>query len=255
MSVENVRILGERYEVGALLGHGGMADVHLGIDTRLSRQVAIKTLRSDLARDPGFQTRFRREAQAAAALNHPNIVSVYDTGEEDLPWGKVPYIVMEYVQGRTVRDLLRDGERLSMERALEITSAILGALDYSHRQGLIHRDIKPSNIMITPDGTLKVMDFGIARALDDVNSTVTHTSSVLGTAAYLSPEQARGESVDGRSDIYAVGCVLYELLTGRAPFVGDACGEPAALRGHRVPVVHRRHPQPDRRARFPAILG
>jgi serine/threonine-protein kinase len=125
------------------------------------------------------------------------------------------------VQGRTDRHLLPDGERLSIERALEITSAILGALDYSHRQGLIHRDIKPSNIMITPDGTLKVMDFGIARALDDVNSTVTHTSSVLGTAAYLSPEQARGESVDGRSDIYAVGCVLYELLTGRAPFVGD----------------------------------
>lgn len=219
--MENVRILGERYEVGALLGHGGMADVHLGLDTRLSRQVAIKTLRSDLARDPGFQTRFRREAQAAAALNHPNIVSVYDTGEEDLPWGKVPYIVMEYVRGRTVRELLRDGERLSIERALEITEGILAALDYSHRQGLIHRDIKPGNIMITSDGKLKVMDFGIARALDDVNSTVTHTSSVLGTAAYLSPEQARGESVDGRSDIYAVGCLLYELLTGRPPFVAD----------------------------------
>lgn len=221
MAVENVRILGERYEVGALLGHGGMADVHLGVDTRLGRQVAIKTLRSDLARDPGFQTRFRREAQAAAALNHPNIVAVYDTGEEELPWGKVPFIVMEYVQGRTLRELLREGERLSIDRALEITSAILTALDYSHRQGLIHRDIKPGNVMITGDGSLKVMDFGIARALDDVNSTVTHTSSVLGTAAYLSPEQARGESVDGRSDIYAVGCLLYELLTGRPPFVAD----------------------------------
>lgn len=219
--VENVRILGERYEVGALLGHGGMAEVHLGVDTRLSRRVAIKTLRSDLARDPGFQTRFRREAQAAAALNHPNVVSVYDTGEETLPWGKVPYIVMEYVEGRTVRDLLRDGERISIDRALEIVASILSALEYSHRQGLIHRDIKPGNVMLTVDGKVKVMDFGIARALDDVNSTVTHTSSVLGTAAYLSPEQARGESVDGRSDIYAVGCLLYELLTGRPPFVGD----------------------------------
>jgi eukaryotic-like serine/threonine-protein kinase len=219
--VENVRTLGERYEVGVLLGHGGMADVHVGVDARLSRQVAIKTLRTDLARDPGFQTRFRREAQAAAGLNHPNIVSVYDTGEETLPWGKVPYIVMEYVQGRTVRDLLRDGERISIDRALEITSSILSALDYSHRQGLIHRDIKPGNVMLTNDGTVKVMDFGIARALDDVNSTVTHTSSVLGTAAYLSPEQARGESVDGRSDLYAVGCLLYELLTGRPPFRGE----------------------------------
>jgi eukaryotic-like serine/threonine-protein kinase len=219
--VENVRTLGERYEVGALLGRGGMADVHVGVDARLSRQVAIKTLRSDLARDPGFQTRFRREAQAAAGLNHPNIVSVFDTGEETLPWGKVPYIVMEYVQGRTVRDLLRDGERISIDRALEIASSILSALDYSHRQGLIHRDIKPGNVMLTLDGTVKVMDFGIARALDDVNSTVTHTSSVLGTAAYLSPEQARGESVDGRSDLYAVGCLLYELLTGRPPFRGD----------------------------------
>ena len=216
------KVLGDRYEVGALLGHGGMADVHAGIDTRLSRQVAIKTLRSDLARDRSFQTRFRREAQAAAALNHPNIVAVYDTGEEVLPWGNVPFIVMEYVEGTTLRDVLRSGERLSTDRALEITQEVLTALDYSHRQGLIHRDIKPGNIMLTPNGRVKVMDFGIARALDDVNSTVTHSSSVIGTAAYLSPEQARGESVDGRSDLYAVGCLLYELLTGRTPFIGDS---------------------------------
>lgn len=217
-----MKVLGDRYDVGALLGHGGMADVHAGIDTRLSRPVAIKTLRSDLARDRSFQTRFRREAQAAAALNHPNIVSVFDTGEEELPWGKVPYIVMEYVEGQTLRDVLRNGDRLSTDRAIEITQEVLAALDYSHRQGLIHRDIKPGNIMLTPDGVVKVMDFGIARALDDVNTTVTHTSSVIGTAAYLSPEQARGDSTDARSDIYAVGCLLYELLTGRTPFIGDS---------------------------------
>lgn len=217
-----MKVLGNRYEVGALLGHGGMADVHAGVDTRLSRKVAIKTLRSDLARDRSFQTRFRREAQAAAALNHPNIVAVYDTGEEELPWGNVPYIVMEFVEGKTLRDLLREGTRISTDRALQITQEILAALDYSHNHGLIHRDIKPGNIMLTANGAIKVMDFGIARALDDVNTTVTHASSVIGTAAYLSPEQARGESVDGRSDLYAVGCLLYELLTGRTPFVGDS---------------------------------
>jgi eukaryotic-like serine/threonine-protein kinase len=222
LKVETARTIGDRYQVGALLGHGGMADVFAGTDLRLSRPVAIKILRSDLARDPSFQVRFRREAQAAAALNHPNVVAVFDTGEEVNPWGNVPYIVMEYVEGTTLRDLLRQGDRIAVDRALEITHGILTALEYSHRNGLIHRDIKPGNVMITPSGSVKVVDFGIARALDDVSATVTHTSSILGTAAYLSPEQARGESVDVRSDLYAVGCVLYELLTSRPPFVGDS---------------------------------
>jgi serine/threonine-protein kinase len=216
-----------RYDVGELLGRGGMAEVRKATDTRLGRTVAIKRLRTDLAGDPTFQARFRREAQSAASLNHPAIVSVYDTGEEitvgaDGMSVAQPYIVMEYVAGRTLREVLNDGRKLLPERALEITSGVLSALDYSHRMGIIHRDIKPANVMLTPNGDVKVMDFGIARAVADVQNTMTQTSAVVGTAQYLSPEQARGENVDARSDIYSTGCLLYELLTGRPPFVGDS---------------------------------
>ena len=216
--------LGGRYEVGSLLGRGGMAEVRHGHDVRLGREVAIKRLRTDLATDPSFQARFRREAQAAAGLNHPQIVSVYDTGEEMAPDGShvQPYIVMEYVRGRTLREVLNDGRKLLPERALEIISGVLSALDYSHRNGIVHRDIKPGNVMLTPSGDVKVMDFGIARAISQATSTMTQTSAVVGTAQYLSPEQARGETVDSRSDIYSTGCLLFELLTGRPPFVGDS---------------------------------
>jgi eukaryotic-like serine/threonine-protein kinase len=218
------RTLGGRYQLGDLLGRGGMAEVHIGRDTRLGRTVAIKLLRTDLARDPSFQARFRREAQSAASLNHPNIVAVYDTGEEPMPDGSgvAPYIVMEYVQGETLREVLRSGRRLLPERSLEIAEGILAALDYSHRHGIIHRDVKPGNVMLTPSGQVKVMDFGIARAIADSAATMTQTSAVLGTAQYLSPEQARGETVDARSDVYSAGCLLYELLTGRPPFTGDS---------------------------------
>src|SRR5690242_12015778 len=220
--------IGGRYEIGELLGRGGMADVRKGTDIRLGRTVAIKRLRTDLASDAVFQARFRREAQSAASLNHPSIVSVYDTGEEmadDAATGQPvaqPYIVMEYVAGRTLREILREGRKILPERALEITSGTLGALDYSHRAGIIHRDIKPGNVMLTPAGDVKVMDFGIARAVADAQSTMTQTAAVVGTAQYLSPEQARGETVDSRSDVYSTGCLLYELLTGRPPFVGDS---------------------------------
>jgi eukaryotic-like serine/threonine-protein kinase len=216
------RFLGGRYELGEVLGHGGMAEVRIGIDRRLGRTVAVKVLRPDLATDPTFQARFRREAQSAASLNHPSIVAVYDTGEEILDNVNVPYIVMEYVEGRTLRDVLREGRRILPERALEITAEVLEALEYSHRAGIVHRDIKPGNVMLTPSGDVKVMDFGIARAVADASATMTQTAAVIGTAQYLSPEQARGESVDARSDIYSTGCLLYELLTGRPPFVGDS---------------------------------
>ncbi|MGZ5413802.1 MAG: Stk1 family PASTA domain-containing Ser/Thr kinase [Aeromicrobium sp.] len=215
--------LGDRYELGGLLGRGGMADVRVGRDLRLGRTVAVKQLRSDLASDPTFQERFRREAQSAASLNHPAIVAVYDTGESlDKDGHVAPYIVMEYVEGQTLRDVMRDGRKLLPERALDITADVLSALDYSHRSGIVHRDIKPANIMLTPSGQVKVMDFGIARAIADASSAMTQTAAVIGTAQYLSPEQARGETVDARSDIYSTGCLLYELLTGRPPFVGDS---------------------------------
>jgi beta-lactam-binding protein with PASTA domain/tRNA A-37 threonylcarbamoyl transferase component Bud32 len=217
--------VGGRYELGELLGRGGMAEVRKGTDVRLGRTVAVKRLRTDLASDATFQARFRREAQSAASLNHTAIVSVYDTGEELASDGtnvSQPYIVMEYVAGRTLRDILREGRKILPERALEITSGVLSALDYSHRAGIIHRDIKPGNVMLTPAGDVKVMDFGIARAVADAQSTMTATAAVVGTAQYLSPEQARGETVDSRSDVYSTGCLLFELLTGRPPFVGDS---------------------------------
>src|SRR4249919_595756 len=192
MTNQEPHLIGGRYELGELLGRGGMAEVRKGTDSRLGRVVAIKRLRTDLASDATFQARFRREAQSSAALNHPSIVSVYDTGEEMTDHGVAqPYIVMEYVAGRTLRDILREGRKILPERALEISSGVLSALDYSHRAGIIHRDIKPGNVMLTPSGDVKVMDFGIARAMSDSN-TMTQTAAVVGTAQYLSPEQARG---------------------------------------------------------------
>jgi beta-lactam-binding protein with PASTA domain/predicted Ser/Thr protein kinase len=216
------QVLGERYEIGGVLGRGGMAEVHRGRDLRLGREVAVKVLRSDLARDPSFQVRFRREAQASASLNHPAIVAVYDTGEDRTALGNTPYIVMEYVEGETLRDVIRREGQLSPERAMSLSADVCGALDFSHRNGIVHRDVKPGNVMITPEGAVKVMDFGIARAVSDSAATMTSTAAVIGTAQYLSPEQARGEGVDARSDVYSVGCMLFELVTGAPPFTGDS---------------------------------
>jgi eukaryotic-like serine/threonine-protein kinase len=216
------RLLGDRYELGEVLGRGGMAEVRQGRDRRLGRTVAIKMLRVDHSADATFQARFRREAQSAASLNHRSIVAVYDTGEDLLDGHRIPYIVMEYVEGRTLRELLREQARFTPERSIEIISGVLDALEYSHRAGIVHRDIKPGNVMITGTGEVKVMDFGIARSLADSGVTLTQTAAVVGTAQYISPEQARGEQADARSDLYATGCVLYEMLTGRPPFVGES---------------------------------
>ena len=262
--MDDQRVLSGRYEIGELLGRGGMAVVHAGRDVRLGRQVAIKMLRADLARDPAFQARFRREAQSAAGLNHPSIVAVYDTGEDVVEsmagmTERVPFIVMEHVPGRTLREMLHADDRtpppgypatdphataplpvtgdarrtggvdtpatpapLGVDQAVRITMGVLSALAYSHRAGIVHRDIKPANVMLTSTGGIKVMDFGIARAMADAAGTMTQTQAVIGTAQYLSPEQARGEPVDARSDLYSCGCLLYELLTGRPPFIGDS---------------------------------
>ncbi|MER5727721.1 Stk1 family PASTA domain-containing Ser/Thr kinase [Streptomyces sp. NPDC002138] len=235
--MEEPRRLGGRYELSHVLGRGGMAEVYLAHDTRLGRTVAVKTLRADLARDPSFQARFRREAQSAASLNHPAIVAVYDTGEDYVDNISIPYIVMEYVDGSTLRELLHSGRRLLPERTLEMTIGILQALEYSHRAQIVHRDIKPANVMLTRTGQVKVMDFGIARAMGDSGMTMTQTAAVIGTAQYLSPEQAKGEQVDARSDLYSAGCLLYELLTVRPPFIGDS---PVAVAYQHV----REEPQP-----------
>ncbi|GAB3045710.1 Stk1 family PASTA domain-containing Ser/Thr kinase [Sediminivirga luteola] len=224
--MDAIRTLAGRYEVHRLLGRGGMAEVHEGVDTRLGRRVAIKLLRSDLARDPSFHERLRREAQAAASLNHPSAVAVYDSGEEQVYDSggavvHVPYIVMEYVEGKTLREVLQEHGHLTVQESLDVIAGVLAPLRHSHDQGIVHRDIKPANVMLTPEGDVKVMDFGIARAIAD-NSSVTQTSAVVGTAQYLSPEQARGEVVDARTDLYSTACLLYELLTGRPPFLGDS---------------------------------
>jgi beta-lactam-binding protein with PASTA domain/tRNA A-37 threonylcarbamoyl transferase component Bud32 len=225
--VDSQRVLSGRYELGGLIGRGGMADVYRGLDTRLGRTVAIKLLRPDMARDPQFQARFKREAQSVAALNHSSIVAIYDTGEHMVHDGsdddvRVPYIVMEYVEGRTIRDLIRANE-VSISQAIDYCLGVLGALEYSHKAGIVHRDIKPANVMYCEGSdSVKVMDFGIARAMADSSATMTQTQAVVGTAQYLSPEQARGETVDARSDLYSAACLLYEMLTSRPPFVGDS---------------------------------
>jgi eukaryotic-like serine/threonine-protein kinase len=214
--------LSDRYELGEILGFGGMSEVHLARDVRLHRDVAVKVLRADLARDPSFYLRFRREAQNAAALNHPAIVAVYDTGEAETAAGPLPYIVMEYVNGVTLRDIVHTDGPMPPTRAIEVIADACQALNFSHQHGIIHRDVKPANIMISTTNAVKVMDFGIARALADGGNSVTQTAAVIGTAQYLSPEQARGDSVDARSDVYSLGCVLYEMLTGEPPFIGDS---------------------------------
>ena len=222
---QGVRLLAGRYELGELIGRGGMADVHVGMDTRLGRRVAVKLLKPSLANDPAFRTRFRREAQDAAKMAHPTIVRIFDAGEESIRESNgaetlVPFIVMEYVDGRLLKDVLADGP-LEPAEATRIISQVLTALEYSHRAGVVHRDIKPGNIMITSSGQVKVMDFGIARAISESSATIAESSAIVGTAQYFSPEQARGESVDARTDLYSTGIVLFELLTGRAPFRGD----------------------------------
>ncbi|HYT80667.1 MAG TPA: protein kinase, partial [Actinomycetota bacterium] len=209
------KVLGGRYEIDSMLGRGGMAEVYLGTDRVLGRQIAVKVLGSQFSKDNSFVTRFRREAQSAAALNHPNVVSVFDTGSDD----GTHFIVMEYIKGKTLSQVIREDGPLMPERAVEITLAVAEALAFAHRHGIIHRDVKPGNIMLTPSGDVKVMDFGIARATS--SDSLTQTATVLGTATYFSPEQAQGEAVDARSDVYSLGCVLYEMLAGHPPFSGD----------------------------------
>ncbi|MFE0420934.1 protein kinase [Streptomyces sp. NPDC058953] len=212
---------GGRYRLTYRLGRGGMAEVFAAEDVRLGREVAVKLLRADLAEDPVAKARFTREAQSVAGLNHHAIVAVYDSGEDVVGGQSVPYIVMEKVEGRTIRDLLINAEAPPAEQALIIVSGVLEALAYSHQHGIVHRDIKPANVIITDAGAVKVMDFGIARALHGASTTMTQTGMVMGTPQYLSPEQALGKAVDHRSDLYATGCLLYELLALRPPFTGE----------------------------------
>ncbi|MEV8158555.1 Stk1 family PASTA domain-containing Ser/Thr kinase [Kocuria salsicia] len=246
-------LINNRYQVGEIIGRGGMATVHLGQDVRLGRRVAIKILRPELAADETFHERFQREAHAVASLNHHSIVAIYDTGEitPQGPDGVLrPYIVMEYVPGQTLRELIH-GDGVTPEHAVEYMLGIMDALSFSHRAGIVHRDIKPANVKVTPDGGVKVMDFGIARAVEDTQAALTQSQAVLGTAQYLSPEQARGAAVDPRSDLYSAACVMFEMLTGRAPFVGessvaiaaqhvrDAPPAPSALNPQLPPAVDR----------------
>jgi serine/threonine-protein kinase len=222
---QRARLLAGRYQIGELIGRGGMADVRMGKDARLGRAVAIKLLKPSLATDPAFRVRFRREAQDAAKMAHPTIVRIFDAGEETVtdPNGneaQIPFIIMEYVDGRLLKDILAEGP-LDPAEAVRIVGQVLTALEYSHRAGVVHRDIKPGNIMIASNGQVKVMDFGIARAISESSATIAETSAIVGTAQYFSPEQARGEAVDARTDLYSTGVVLFELLTGRAPFRGE----------------------------------
>ncbi|MFE0378619.1 protein kinase [Streptomyces inhibens] len=210
-----------RYRLTRRLGRGGMAEVFAAEDVRLGRTVAVKLLRADLAEDPVSKARFTREAQSVAGLNHHAVVAVYDSGEDLVGGNTVPYMVMELVEGHTIRDLLHNAEAPPADQALIIVSGVLEALAYSHQHGIVHRDIKPANVSITNSGAVKVMDFGIARALHGAASTMTQTGMVMGTPQYLSPEQALGKTVDTRSDLYATGCLLYELLTLRPPFTGE----------------------------------
>lgn len=232
----NTTLFGGRYEVGEHIGHGGMSDVYSATDTLLGRNVALKVLRIEMARDESFRERFRREAQNSSRLNHPNIVAVYDTGEQTIDGVSVPYIVMELVHGQTIGSIVRDRGPYAPAAAARLLMPVCSALQASHDAGIIHRDIKPANIMVTNTGEVKVMDFGIARALDDATSAMTQTSAVIGTAQYLSPEQARGRNADARSDVYALGCVLYEVLTGRPPFTGESPFDVAYQHVHEAPT-------------------
>jgi serine/threonine protein kinase len=214
-------VLGGRYVVSGQLGRGGMAEVHLAHDLRLDRQVAVKVLRPDIALDPTYLARFRREALSAASLNHPAVVAVFDSGEDTEAGKLLPYLVMEYVRGPTLAELLRDGTPRPAAEALRLTRSVLEALAHAHAHGIVHRDIKPANVMLDEYGLVKVMDFGIARPMNTAGATLTQSAMVIGTAEYLSPEQAKGLTVDARADLYSTGVLLYELLTGRPPFVGD----------------------------------
>ena len=223
---ENQRVIAGRYKVGNLIGRGGMADVYEGIDTRLGRTVAIKLLKADLANDPNFEARFRQEAQASARMAHPTIVRVYDAGEDTVTDSngnevKHPFIIMEFVSGKLLRDLLHE-RRLTRTETVDYASGVLTALEFSHRAGVIHRDIKAANVMITDGGLVKVMDFGIARAVSDSSATMAHSTGIMGTAQYFSPEQAKGETVDSRTDLYSAGVLLFEMLAGRPPFKGES---------------------------------
>jgi len=238
---QSARVIAGRYEIGTLIGRGGMSDVYLAKDAKLGRTVAIKLLKSGLAGDPVFRSRFRHEAQAAARMAHPTIVRVFDAGEEitrDATGDEtvVPFIVMEHVEGRLLREIIDEGP-LPVSEAARIAEGILTALEYSHRAGVVHRDIKPGNVMVTPTGQVKVMDFGIARAISDSAATVAQTSSILGTAQYFSPEQARGETVDARTDLYATGVVLFEMLTGRPLFEAESAVAVAYQHVSEVPVA------------------
>ncbi|KOV63495.1 protein kinase domain-containing protein [Streptomyces sp. MMG1121] len=219
-------LAGGRYQLRDLLGEGGMASVHLAYDAVLDRQVAIKTLHTELGREQAFRERFRREAQAVAKLTHTNIVSVFDTGEDDLGGMATPYIVMEYIEGRPLGSVLDEDVRqygaMPADKALKITADVLAALEISHEMGLVHRDIKPGNVMMTKRSVVKVMDFGIARAMQSGVTSMTQTGMVVGTPQYLSPEQALGRGVDARSDLYSVGIMLFQLVTGRLPFEADS---------------------------------
>jgi len=222
---QGISMLAGRYQVGNLIGRGGMADVHIGTDSRLGRRVAIKLLKPALATDPAFRIRFRREAQDAAKMAHPTIVRIFDAGEETVHDAsgaelQVPFIIMEFVDGRLLSDIIAEGP-MDPNEALRVTSEVLTALEYSHRAGLVHRDIKPGNVMVTPTGQVKVMDFGIARAVAESSATIAQTSTIMGTAQYFSPEQARGESVDARTDLYSTGIMLFEMLTARPPFFDE----------------------------------
>lgn len=244
------RLLGGRYEVREVIGRGGMADVYLGVDARLGRQVAIKVLKSTLSSDATFRNRFRLEAMAASKMSHPSIVRVFDAGDEENgpedatpPGSTTPYIVMEHVDGHLLSDLMRRG-RLEERHVLKIADGVLTALEVSHRAGIVHRDIKPANIMVTDDGTVKVMDFGIARAVSDATANLEQTASILGTALYISPEQARGDEPDTRTDLYSLGVVMYELLAGKPPFNADS---PVAIAykhiSHPVPPLAEANPE------------
>jgi eukaryotic-like serine/threonine-protein kinase len=245
---EKERVLAGRYKVGELIGRGGMADVFEGIDLRLGRKVAIKLLKSDLASDESFESRFAKEAQASAKMAHPTIVRIYDAGEESSTDSngspiKTPFIIMEYVNGRLLRDIMHD-KKLSLQEAVDFAKGVLSALEVSHKAGIIHRDIKASNIMITNDGKVKVMDFGIARAIADSSETQAHTAGIVGTAQYFSPEQARGEVVDSRTDLYSMGVLLYEMLAGRPPFKGDTAVSVAYQHvSEKVPAPSEHNPE------------